>query len=179
MLSYYYALQAFRVLFVLYWTLKTRYPRFNFRSSILISMYYMWTSVGTRASTSLSVAEPWVCSFKGPSLNDVTGKDSTDCYSSNSDSGGGGQTSKLWLKFPQHASLWIEYTWCHWPSLPRGAVCVEVFLNPGSMRTMTQLCSLISVYLYCEPISESRCSSKDTKSTVFFGVSIRKEPNIL
>lgn len=158
-------------------------PHFNFRCfKHVFSIQYMVKCGNTCLYLAFSPrAESLLCqgSFIHIQLIKVHAKDSTRCYSSNS---GGGERPpkglpKLWLKFPQHASLWTEYTWCHLPSLPWGNVCGSRS-KPRELEKNGWAVFLIFVYLYCEPLSESRCASKHTQLTVFFGVTDRKEPNI-
>lgn len=140
-------------------------------------------SVGTLVSTSVSAPARWLLLFQGlfPHLYlmELQAEIALAVIRATASPVEGGDPPhglpKLWLKFPQHASLWIEYTWCHWPSLPRGGVClcecasVEVLFKPREHENNGWVVFLISVYSYCEPLSKSRCSSKDTEyNNAFF-----------
>lgn len=125
----------FRVLFVLYWTLKTYYPQFNFRSCILIRiLLYMDKCGNARLHVGLSSrAVTFVISrvVSSPSVNGVTGRDSTRYYSSNSDSGGGKRPSTGPSQtVTQISSTCLPVNWIHLMSLAflasRRCVCVCV-----------------------------------------------------
>lgn len=139
--------------------LKTCYPHLNFRSSCLIYIYHtVWERLSPLSFLCQSCEFVISSIVSPPSLNEVTGKDSTRCYSSNSESDGGKIPPSRTVT--QISSTCLLVNWIHLMSL---AFLASRRIVWKSLKTNNdRVVFLISVYLYCEPLSESRCASKDT-----------------
>lgn len=124
--------------------LKTRYPRLNFRSSCLIYIYHtVWERLSPLSFLCQSCEFVISSIVSPPSLNEVTGKDSTRCYSSNSESDGGkrppSRTDSNFLNMPP----------CEWNTLDvtglpcLQANCVAVFENEQWPSCVPNFCLLV------------------------------------